>query len=146
MAGPSRSAACTGLAQANAISAAAPSRTFFMTLPRSDASMDQVPRGTSPSVQTVRVDQRERCSRTDFENFFRRRLDAVPPPAAERLKQCRSVGQSVGPRLDDGDHRLQIGLLRKEQEEDIGVAGLHLLAGEIEADLGGAFKVPGRSQ
>jgi hypothetical protein len=33
-----------------------------------------------------------------------------------------------------------------EQQQDVGIAGLHLLAREVEADLGGAFEGARRSQ
>ena len=41
---------------------------------------------------------------------------------------------------------MQIGRLRGEQQQDVGIAGLHLLAREVEADLGGAFEGARRSQ
>src|SRR5580700_1948079 len=37
---------------------------------------------------------------------------AIPPSSAERLKQTRRVGIAVGLRLDQGQFRLLIGLLR----------------------------------
>jgi hypothetical protein len=40
-----------------------------------------------------------------------------------------------GARLHHLNDRLQIGLLRGEQYQHVGVAGLHLLLREIEADF-----------
>ena len=54
------------------------------------------------------------------------------------------VGQAVGSRLDHLDRRLQIGPLRIEQQQDVCVASLHLLAREIKADFGSALEVSRR--
>src|ERR1700733_1169847 len=43
--------------------------------------------------------------------FIARLLFAIPPPAAERLKQPRRVGIAIGLRLQQGQSGLGVGLL-----------------------------------
>ena len=65
----------------------------------------------------------------------------IPPAAAERLKQRRRIGEPRRAGLHHLNHRLLIGLLGVEQQQDVGVAGFHLLAGEVETHLRSAFEV-----
>ena len=67
-----------------------------------------------------------------------------PPPSAWNKR--RRVGKTRGARLHHLDGRLQIGLLRIEQQQHVGVAALHLLLREIEAELGGALEIARRPQ
>jgi hypothetical protein len=77
----------------------------------------------------------------DIELIFPRGFAPVPPAAAERLKQCRGVGQAGGPRLYDLQRRLKIGLLCVEQKQHIDIAGVELPMRLIEADPGGPFEI-----
>src|SRR6201987_5326601 len=71
---------------------------------------------------------------------------AIPPAAAERLKQGRGIAQARGARLHDLKGRLQIVLLCGEQEKNVRIAGLHLLLREIETCLGGTLEITRRFQ
>src|SRR6516164_3227099 len=118
----STSAAKAGSAAATAASTATTIGNFLITLsPVTHGWMDRSPRRHTPSVELVLVDQPERFPRANVENFFFRRLDPVPPAAAQRLEQRRGVGQAGGTRLDHLDPRLQIGRLRGEEQQDVGI-------------------------
>src|SRR5580704_10187860 len=77
----------------------------------------------------------------DVEYLLDRWLGAVPPAAAKRLEQGRGVRQPGGLSLHDLNDRLQVTLLRVEQQKHVGIAALHLLVRQIEACFGGALKV-----
>src|SRR6516225_9859920 len=62
-------------------------------------------------------------SGTDIYYALLGQILAVPPAAAERLKQGCGIAQARGARLHDLKGCLQIGLLRGEQNENIGMAG-----------------------
>src|SRR6516165_7900540 len=85
-------------------------------------------------------------SDTDIYYALLGQILAVPPAAAERLKQGCGIAQARGTRLHDLKGCLQIGLLRSEQNENIGIAGLHLLLREIETHLGGTLEITRRFQ
>ncbi len=61
----------------------------------------------------------------------------MPPAAAERLKQRRRVGETIGLGLHQVDPGLLIGLLGAQQRKVAGVAVLPLSLGQIQRDLGG---------
>jgi CheY-like chemotaxis protein len=82
------------------------------------------------------VHHRHGLSGADVKSHLRWRLDPIPPAAAKGLKQRDSVGKPCCARLHHLDDGLQIGLLRREQDQHIGVAGLHLLLRKIETDFG----------
>jgi hypothetical protein len=67
-----------------------------------------------------------------------------PPPSARN--NAAGVGQAGDLRLNPREYRLLIGYLRGEQDQEVGVAALHLLLREIEADLGRALELNGRFQ
>src|SRR5215469_10629666 len=71
---------------------------------------------------------------------------AVPPAAAERLKQGRRIAQACGARLHNLKGRLQIVLLCSEQQKDVRIAGLHLSLREIETHLGSTLEITRRFQ
>lgn len=74
-----------------------------------------------------------------------------PPPAGLPDSTSRRTAPETTPPylpgLDDwlaterSHHGVQIRLLRSDQQQDVSDAGLHLLPSQVEADLGGTFKI-----
>src|ERR1700677_823944 len=68
--------------------------------------------------------------------FIPVQISAVPPAAAQRLKECRSIGVAIGLCLHHADFGLLIGLLGYEQAERVGIAVPQLPLGQIQRFLG----------
>src|ERR1700733_10575597 len=54
------------------------------------------------------------------------RVGAIPPAAPERLEQCRGVEEALRARLDQGERRVLISLLRRKDLQVVRAAGLIL--------------------
>src|ERR1700751_6481938 len=81
----------------------------------------------------------ESRDKLDVPIFRRKRVLAVPPPAAQSLEQCRSVGVARSLRLDERKQCRVIGVLGSEQSEIADGAELQLAALNLEALEGGAL-------
>src|SRR5215469_18970580 len=57
---------------------------------------------------------------------------AIPPAAAQRLKQRCGIGKTAGLRLDAGDQRLLICLLRRQQTEVLDLTQFQLASRNIQ--------------
>ena len=84
-------------------------------------------------LQTYRLSQTGSGDELDVPLFRRGDVLPVPPAAAERLKQCRSVGVARGLRLYHGDQRGVVSILGGEQPEIANCAELQLHARDFEA-------------
>src|SRR6202040_395086 len=82
---------------------------------------------------------RLRSIREVEERILLRRVEvvAIPPAAAQRLEQRHGVGETIGLRLDAHEQRLQVGLLRIEDQERIDIAKFQASARDGEAAVGG---------
>src|ERR1700692_1063172 len=76
--------------------------------------------------------------------LVRRQISAVPPPAAQCLKQRCRIGKTIGPSLHQVYAALLIRLLGAQQRKIAGVAALPLPPRQIQGDLGGIRR--GRSR
>src|ERR1700722_20795456 len=81
-----------------------------------------------------------------FAMVFLGEFVAMPPAAAQRLKQRGGVGVSVRLRQHQGRARLLIGLLGVQQGEIARIAVLELPLRQIERDFGGVSGVRSRLQ
>ena len=54
---------------------------------------------------------------------FCRNVVAIPPAAAQRLKQGGRIGVAVGLRQNEVQHRLLIGLFGAQERQVVGIAG-----------------------
>jgi hypothetical protein len=54
-------------------------------------------------------------------------IRAVPPSAAKSLKESSSITITIGPGLNEIDHRLLVSLFGAKERQVIGIAGLILL-------------------
>src|SRR6476661_4595711 len=75
-----------------------------------------------------------------------RQIRAMPPAAAERLEQCRGVGEAIRLGLNQAEPRLLIRLVGVEHREVGRIAVLVLEAGDIEAGLRRVGGLRGRLQ
>src|SRR5262249_29398451 len=95
------------------------------------------PGNTAPKVIAARL----RSLRQVKKRILLRRIAvlAVPPAAPQRLEQRCSVGKAIGLCLDAREQRLQVGLLRVEDQDIIDVTEFQAPPRDGEAAVGGVF-------
>src|SRR5208337_2060213 len=95
--------------------------------------------GTRRSGETTLTESPPLCFSASVLSHPCRHICAVPPAAAKSLKQCCSVGIPIRLSLHKVKQGLLISLLRTQEFQVVGVAGLKVFLSQVEGDAGGVF-------